>query len=412
MTVLAAHIIRVTHTGVYEDGRPNTASIFIDDLNEGREFQTRKVQVYVPPSQTVDIPFSTRSLLSLAQGDIRGFIERGLLTATMVMRFRKIGDLGGSAGTGVSLRVSGADPNIERVGGELKLVLNNDEDAVGFLEGERFTLTGLPAGFENLEGEVTILDIAPEEDLAGANPDAFTITVASLGPDIAGTQLGTSDLRLLDGKITVLFESAGEVGGVNDSDLYGYIGGQFYPIDTSTFTGSISVSDEGIVVEASTTSLNFIGPGVTATLSGPGAVDVTIPGASVATTYTAGAAITVNDLVTLDSSGDVVPADSSIAGGSWDVIGVALATVPSGGTVAVQTTDGAPVPMRFIGAPAAAANGSRVFLSATSGVATLTPPVIGSGRIAFSVGLLQGADGASTTPNVVFRARYVSRLPA
>lgn len=412
MTVLAAHIIRVTHTGVYEDGRPNTASIFIDDLNEGREFQTRKVQVYVPASQTIDIPFSTRSLLSLAQGDIRGFVERGLLTATMVMRFRKIGDLGGSAGTGVSLRVSGADPNIERTASELKLVLNNDEDAVGFLEGERFTLTGLPAGFENLEGEVTILDIAPEEDLAGANPDAFTITVASLGPDIAGTQLGTSDLRLLDGKITVLFESAGEVGGVNDSDLYGYVGGQFYPIDTSTFTGSISVSDEGVVVEASTTSLNFIGPGVTATLSGAGAVDVTIPGSSVAATYTAGAAITLNDLVTLNSSGEVIPADSSIAAGNWDVIGVALASAISGSSVSVQTTDGALVAMRFIGAPGAGANGSRVFLSATSGVATLTPPSIGSGEVSFSVGELQGADGATTTPDVVFRARHVTALPA
>lgn len=127
--------------------------------------------------------------------------------------------------------------------------------------------------------------------------------------------------------------------------------------------------------------------------------------------FTAGATITVNDLVVLNALGRVIPASSSIAGGNWDVIGVAQASVVSGATVNVIVGDGQLAAMRFASAPAAAANGSRVFLSASSGFATLTPPSVGSGRVCFSVGVLQGADGASTSPDVAFRARHVAELP-
>lgn len=128
-------------------------------------------------------------------------------------------------------------------------------------------------------------------------------------------------------------------------------------------------------------------------------------------TYTAGAAITQNDLVTLDSAGDVVPASSSIAGGKWDVVGIAQASVLSGSPVDVITLDGSSASMRFGSAPAAASNGSRVFLSTSPGVATLTIASLGSQNVLFSVGILQGADGATTTPKVEFRARHVAHLP-
>lgn len=244
MSVLAAHVIRITHTGVYEDGRPHTESIHIDDLNEGRVFQNRKVQVYIPPNQTVDIPFSTRSLLSLDQGDIKGFIERGLITAQFVLRFRKIGDLGGSAGLGTTLRISGGDPNVERTGGIAKFVLDNDfESPVGFVVGERFSMIGLAGVFDDLNGqELIVTAINPGEDLTGANAAAFTIEVASLGPDIASGQDAGTSLVLLDGKITVLLEGAGNVGGVDDSDLYGYIGNQFYPLSiTDSFATPVTI---------------------------------------------------------------------------------------------------------------------------------------------------------------------------
>lgn len=40
--------IRLTHTGVYADGRPNGSPILINDLDEGFENQNRKVPVYFP----------------------------------------------------------------------------------------------------------------------------------------------------------------------------------------------------------------------------------------------------------------------------------------------------------------------------------------------------------------------------
>lgn len=278
MSVLAAHIIRVTHTGVYEDGRPNMASVHLDDLDEGREFQNRKVQVYIPPNQTVDIPFSTRSLLSLDQGDIKGFIERGLITAQFVLRFRKIGDLGGTAGTGTTLRVSGADPNVERVGGTARFVMDNDFEApVGFLVGERFSVSGLTGAFDDLNSdELVITAIKPGEDLTGVNAAAYTIEVASIGPDIASGQAPASDLMLLDGKITVLLEGAGNVGGNADSDLYGYIGNQFYPLSITGGGSTIIVRDEGVLVDAAAATLNFVGGSITASSAGPGVVDVTV----------------------------------------------------------------------------------------------------------------------------------------
>ncbi len=48
-------------------------------------------------------------------------------------------------------------------------------------------------------------------------------------------------------------------------------------------TGTLStIRDEGAVVDAACTNLNFVGVGVTATAMGGGVVDVTIPGGGVA----------------------------------------------------------------------------------------------------------------------------------
>lgn len=44
--------------------------------------------------------------------------------------------------------------------------------------------------------------------------------------------------------------------------------------------GAIITRDEGVVVDPNTTDINFVGAGVTATSTGPGAIDVTIPGVS------------------------------------------------------------------------------------------------------------------------------------
>jgi hypothetical protein len=75
--------IRVTHTGKYADGRTNTAPVLIPDLDVGYENQNRKVPCYVPVGGHIDIPASSRALLSYDQGYIKKFAAAGLVTAEL-----------------------------------------------------------------------------------------------------------------------------------------------------------------------------------------------------------------------------------------------------------------------------------------------------------------------------------------
>jgi len=77
--------IRVTHTGVYADGRPNTSSVLLTDLDVGYENQLRKVTVYVPPGGYIDIPASSRSLLAFYEGVILKFVQAGVVTARLFL---------------------------------------------------------------------------------------------------------------------------------------------------------------------------------------------------------------------------------------------------------------------------------------------------------------------------------------
>lgn len=409
MATLAAHVIRLIHTGFYADGRQNVSSIYVNDLDEGRDpqtGQTRKVQVYVPANSFVDIPFSTRSLLSLAGGATKGFIETGQLTAIFLMCFRKIGDVGGTTGLGAPLTAT--VDNAERAAGVTRFVLPIAE-AVGFLEGERFTVEGLTGAFDDLNGTFLITAIAPEEDLAGVNTATYTISAASLGPAVASGIAAGATLTLPDYKITVCFTSEGDIGGAG-GDFYGYVNGQFLPIDLSTFGTTLRIEDEGTLVDAAAATLNFVGAGVVASSSGPGVVDVTIPGppvGPVVVVYTADDAITSGDLVVVTSTGGVVPAISSIASGNWNVLGVAQNSAILGGSVSVMQDDGVDTLMRFVSPPPAAANGDPVFLSTSAGRASTSPPSPPGTNTFVLVGILKGADGATGTPNVVFRQQIV-----
>jgi hypothetical protein len=123
--------------------------------------------------------------------------------------------------------------------------------------------------------------------------------------------------------------------------------------------------------------------------------------------FTSGEAITAGDLVTLNSAGDVIRADSSIGGAIYEVIGVSNQTVGIGVPVQVVTHSGAVPNVRFAAAPAAAFNGRLCFLSTTTGLASVTPPGAGGNAI-FTIGTLQGADGATTSPTVVFRPQLIA----
>jgi hypothetical protein len=84
--------IRLTHTGLLPDGRPNTQSVLIQDLDVGYENQLRKVPVYVPVGVSpyvvhpnwVDVLATSRSLISYESGYIRKAVTSGVITARMM----------------------------------------------------------------------------------------------------------------------------------------------------------------------------------------------------------------------------------------------------------------------------------------------------------------------------------------
>lgn len=78
--------IRLTHTGLLPDGRPNLNPVYVQDLDVGYEYQHRKVPVYVPPGGFIVIPCSSKSLLSFQQGYINRAVIANLLTATMFIQ--------------------------------------------------------------------------------------------------------------------------------------------------------------------------------------------------------------------------------------------------------------------------------------------------------------------------------------
>jgi hypothetical protein len=104
-------------------------------------------------------------------------------------------------------------------------------------------------------------------------------------------------------------------------------------------------------------------------------------------------------------------ADMYLAPSQYDICGVALANASAGSSTVIFTGMGSTYSVLFLAAPSSTANGSRVWLSKVSpGYATLTPPGNGGWAQSF-VGILQGGDGSTTTPKVLFQPRTVSLLP-
>ena len=138
-------------------------------------------------------------------------------------------------------------------------------------------------------------------------------------------------------------------------------------------------------------------------------LDVTGDGAGI--TLTAATTIAVGDLVSLDSAGEAILADSD-TGTDEDAycIGVAATAATATNPVRIYTLAGSLVPVNFAAAPGAAANGQVVFVTATGGEGSVSAPT-GSGNIIFKIGILQGADGATTSPAVLFQPQYMSKRP-
>jgi hypothetical protein len=131
---------------------------------------------------------------------------------------------------------------------------------------------------------------------------------------------------------------------------------------------------------------------------------------------TAGEALAVGDVLRLDRSGGAgagrllkAQALGASAGLAADVVGVAKTSAAGAGSAVQYYVLGA-VSVTLDAAPAASANGSRVYLSpATAGRGTLTLPS-GAGEAVALVGFLLGADGATTAPSVLVRPSLIAVL--
>lgn len=310
--IVAVLIVRCTHTGVYADGRPNPASVTLYDLDEITIQKNRTRAVPVPAGSgttrpPVDIPMSTRTFVSWHNGDICKFTKLGLINSEIIFQIRDKGNCGGPAGTGQTLRP--AVLNIERVGNVLRMVIPNNViptvlDSIGFLEGEPVTVTGLTGAFRNLNDTYEITSVSPGSGLAGVDAGSYLVEFVSEGPDIAAATLVGANLCLTEGRVVSQFNSTGDVGGLG-GNVFGYIGGQLFPNAGGGGGGSIAIFDEGILVDAATTTIDFIGAGVTASSAGVGAVDVTIPGGGGTVTNLQTAYEGGNTIVTSAAEGDL-----------------------------------------------------------------------------------------------------------
>jgi hypothetical protein len=124
---------------------------------------------------------------------------------------------------------------------------------------------------------------------------------------------------------------------------------------------------------------------------------------------TAGVSIAVGNILAINVSGEAVLASNALSSGNWEIAGVSLEAVTASNPVRIALP-GQRVPILFSSAPAASANGTLAFLSGLAGEATLTPSFV-SGTLLATLGVIQGADGASTTPDVIFNTQIISFTP-
>jgi len=137
---------------------------------------------------------------------------------------------------------------------------------------------------------------------------------------------------------------------------------------------------------------------------------ITAAGVGIGVELVTSAALVQGDLVRITAAGQWGLADANAATLDAFVVGVSLGSFALSATARCNTVHGTRVPVRFAVAPLAINNGRPVFLSSTPGVATLTPP-IGSGTTRYQIGILVGANGADTTPDVIWAPQYISRTP-
>jgi hypothetical protein len=136
-------------------------------------------------------------------------------------------------------------------------------------------------------------------------------------------------------------------------------------------------------------------------------------------TVTTTDALTAGDIVAYDNNAPaqtvLADPDVTLSPTRYDAKGIATAAAAAGSVTTIYSIPGQKVPVNFVDgagvatAPAGGDNGKRAYLSSvTAGKATLVAP--GSGNAVVEVGILVGADGITTTPDVVFEFNVVALI--
>jgi hypothetical protein len=133
-------------------------------------------------------------------------------------------------------------------------------------------------------------------------------------------------------------------------------------------------------------------------------------GLTTSITIDAGEALATGSVVALAADGDVYLADATTSADRWRAFGVSDTVYAPAAAADVHVVVGTLQNTLFGSAPPAANNGDVVYLSETAGEATLIAPT-SSGTVVMELGVLQGANGATTTPQILWHPRYVVEIP-
>ena len=94
----------------------------------------------------------------------------------------------------------------------------------------------------------------------------------------------------------------------------------------------------------------------------------------------------------------------------YNILGINRTNVLAGEMATVDADVVSRIPVRFAVPPLVTDNGKIAYLSETPGMASVSPP--GMGFCVYRVGILIGADGVNSTPDVLLQMQVVALQPA
>jgi hypothetical protein len=136
--------------------------------------------------------------------------------------------------------------------------------------------------------------------------------------------------------------------------------------------------------------------------------------AAVATqlTVAGSSAVAAFEILYINTSGELAPADADGAGLHYNIVGVSLEAGPSGAAAVkqVMTTVGQVSGVTFTSNPSSGDQGKAVYLSTTAGQATLTAPSA-SGDHVVRIGFLYSSTAITTgVYPIIFQPQYISQI--